>query len=263
MGNGVQADAKLVHSLDVMSSFSALGVEVPLTASAAPAAIAALSERKAHYLEKRAEVRLARHHRHFITLPFGRPAAVCWPAPEVWSAHACACTRSHEPGRGGARPELWEPLCGPSGMVERLAPAAAVSCAVCPLNVYCTAASPVAAYFVCSAARGKASQEAPHSALWNHHARCLVVVQRCVTPQQLQGVLWTMGWQPIVLLYLMRVLAEAELSLHIFLQLKESGVLPGDEGLAAESRSRANGHATPSALAFPWLHMHWHLACIH
>lgn len=52
-----QADAKLVHSLDVMSSFAALGVEVPLTASAAPAAIAALSERKAHYLGKRAEVR--------------------------------------------------------------------------------------------------------------------------------------------------------------------------------------------------------------
>lgn len=58
-----QADAKLVHSLDVMSSFSALRVEVPLTASAAPAAIAALSERKAHYLKKRAEVRrLCRHH---------------------------------------------------------------------------------------------------------------------------------------------------------------------------------------------------------
>ena len=52
-----------MHSLDVMSSFSALGVEVPLTASAAPAAIAALSERKAHYLQKRAEVQcLARHH---------------------------------------------------------------------------------------------------------------------------------------------------------------------------------------------------------
>ena len=38
-------------------------------------------------------------------------------------------------------------------------------------------------------------------------------------------------------------------SLRLFPQLKESGVLPGDEGLAAESRSRANGHATPSALA--------------
>ena len=45
-----------MHSLDVMGSFSALGVEVPLTASAAPAAIAALSERRAHYLGKRAEV---------------------------------------------------------------------------------------------------------------------------------------------------------------------------------------------------------------
>ena len=35
-------------------------------------------------------------------------------------------------------------------------------------------------------------------------------------------------------------------------------MLPGDEGLAAESRSRANGHAGPSAPASCQLHTLWH-----
>ena len=38
-------------------------------------------------------------------------------------------------------------------------------------------------------------------------------------------------------------------------------MLPGDEGLAAESRSRANGHATPSALASCQPNKSGHFGC--
>lgn len=52
-----QAEAKLVHTMDMLGAFGALRVEVPLTTARVPAALEALEERRQYYLRKRAEVR--------------------------------------------------------------------------------------------------------------------------------------------------------------------------------------------------------------
>ena len=52
----LQADVKLVHTVDIIASFSTLNVELPLTTSKVPSAIETVKARKAYYLEKRAKV---------------------------------------------------------------------------------------------------------------------------------------------------------------------------------------------------------------
>lgn len=44
-----------MHPLDVITSFSALNIEMPISTSKIPAALDTLSQRKAFYLEKRAQ----------------------------------------------------------------------------------------------------------------------------------------------------------------------------------------------------------------
>ena len=59
-----QAEAKLVHTMDMLGAFGALRVEVPLSTSRVPAAIEALEARRQYYLAKRAQV----HHPHALAL---------------------------------------------------------------------------------------------------------------------------------------------------------------------------------------------------
>ncbi|KAK9840813.1 hypothetical protein WJX81_006730 [Elliptochloris bilobata] len=51
------AEAKLVHTMDMLGAFSALRVEVPLTTSRVPVALEALEARRQHYLAKRAQAK--------------------------------------------------------------------------------------------------------------------------------------------------------------------------------------------------------------
>ena len=52
------SDARLPHSIDMLSAFSRLKVEVPLTRTHIPAALDMLHNRRAHFLERRTQVRI-------------------------------------------------------------------------------------------------------------------------------------------------------------------------------------------------------------